>query len=144
MLVCDVMTRDVRTVAPDATLLSAAQAMASLGVGGLPVSDGKQLLGMLTDRDIVVRGLASAKDQHAKVAECMSGEVAYVYEDEDTKAALSRMRALQIRRLIVLRRDKTLAGIVAIGDIATEPDAATCDQVGGALARISDPSSPRK
>ena len=74
--------------------------------------------------------------------ECMTIDATYAFEDEDVDAALERMKALQIRRLMVLSRDKKLVGILALGDIATEPDAAPSATVGVAIAEISEPSRP--
>ncbi|WP_425068147.1 CBS domain-containing protein [Reyranella sp.] len=80
----------------------------------------------------------------ALVKDCMTEDVAYAYCDEATEEVLERMKVLQIRRLVVLDRDKNLAGIVALGDIATEPDAAAEARVGAAMAEISEPSRPLK
>jgi CBS domain-containing protein len=143
MQVCEIMTREVETIAPDASIQHAASAMEQAGVGSLPVCQGRRLVGAITDRDIVVRGVATgASPLDMQVRDCMSEDIAYAYEDEDTEAVLSRMRVLQIRRLAVLDRQKNLVGIVALGDIATEPDAATSEHVGEAMAEISDPSQP--
>ena len=80
----------------------------------------------------------------ALVKDCMTEDVAYAFCDEPTEEVLERMKVLQIRRLAVLDRDKNLAGIVALGDIATEPDAAAAGRVGAAMAEISEPSRPLK
>jgi CBS-domain-containing membrane protein len=74
----------------------------------------------------------------------MSEDVAYAYCDEEADEVLERMKTLQVRRLAVLDRDKKLAGIVALGDVATEPRAAGLGSVGAAVAEISEPSRPRK
>ncbi|MBS0540110.1 MAG: CBS domain-containing protein, partial [Proteobacteria bacterium] len=97
------MTREVETVAPDASLQAAAAAMEAEGVGSLPVCQGRRLLGAITDRDIVIRGVATgASPVDMTVRECMSEEISYAFEDEDAEAALKRMEALQVRRLAVL------------------------------------------
>ena len=145
MQVCEIMTREVETIAPDASLQRAASAMEQIGVGSLPVCEGRRLLGAITDRDIVVRGVATgASPLDMQVRDCMSEDIAYAYEDEDTEAVLARMKVLQIRRLAVLDRQRNLVGIVALGDIAAEPDAASAEHVGEAMAEISDPSYPDK
>lgn len=145
MQVSEIMTRRVETVAPDASLQQAAAAMEALGVGSLPVCDGARLVGAITDRDIVVRGVAAGRSPvDAVVADCMTAEVAYAFDDEEADEVLQRMRALQVRRLAVLDRDKVLVGIVSLGDIATEPRAAALGSVGAAVAEISEPSRPRK
>ena len=142
MLVCDLMSRDVRTVAPDASLRWAAQTMLSAGVGALPVCDGDRLLGVITDRDIAIRAVAVGLPGTAPVAQAMTVDALFAYEDEEVEAALLRMKAQQVRRLVVLDRARRLVGIVSLGDIAVEPDAARRDQVGTALAGISNPMPP--
>ena len=143
MQVSEIMTREVETIAPDASLHAAAEAMEAMGVGSLPACDGKRRVGTITDRDIVVRAVAAGwSPVDALVKDCMTEDVAYGFCDEETEEALERMKALQVRRLVILDCDKNLAGIVALGDIATEPDAAAADRVGDAVAEISEPSRP--
>ncbi len=145
MQVCDVMTREVETVAPDSSLQQAAMAMEAAGVGSLPVCDGRRLLGTLTDRDIVIRGVATGRSPvEMAVRECMTEDIAWAYEDEDAEEVLARMSTLQVRRLAVLDRDRNLVGIVALGDIATEPRSVARSEVGEAVAEISEPSRPRR
>ena len=145
MQISDVMTRKVETVAPDASLQQAAMAMEAMGVGSLPVCDGLRLVGTLTDRDIVVRGVATGRSPvDMLVQEAMTADISWAYEDEDTEEVLARMQTLQVRRLAVLDRAKTLVGIVSLGDIAVEPRAADLKEVGEALAEISEPSRPQK
>jgi CBS domain-containing protein len=145
MQVSDVMTRDVETIPPDASLQQAAQAMEAIGVGSLPVCEGRRLVGTLTDRDIVVRGVATGRSPiEMLVRECMTEDISYAFEDEDAEEVLARMKALQVRRLAVLDKEKNLIGIVALGDIATEPRAANLREVGEAIAEISEPSRPHK
>ena len=145
MQVLDVMTREVETVPPDASLQKAAEAMERADVGSLPVCQGRRLLGVITDRDIVVRGVATgASPVDMLVRDCMSEDISYVFEDEDVEAALKRMEALQSRRLAVLDRQKNLVGIVSLGDIAAEPRATDAEHLGEAIAEISQPSLPFK
>ena len=145
MQVSEIMTRDVETVAPDTSLQKAAEAMEAIGVGSLPVCDGQRLVGTITDRDIVVRAVAAGwSPVDTLVKDCMTEDVAYAFCDEETEEVLERMKVLQVRRLAILDRDKKLVGIVALGDIATEPDAAAEARVGAAVAEISEPSRPRK
>ena len=119
--------------------------MEAMGVGSLPVCDGKRLVGTITDRDIVVRAVAAGwSPVDALVKDCMTEDVAYAFCDESTEEVLERMKVLQIRRLAVLDRDRNLAGIVALGDIATEREAAAQARVGAAVAEISEPSRPLK
>ena len=145
MQISEIMTRDVETVAPDASLQQAASAMEAMGVGSLPVCDGKRLVGAITDRDIVVRGVAAGLSPvEGLVRDCMTADVAYAFSDEEAEEVLERMKVLQVRRLAVLDRDKSLIGIVSLGDIATEPRAAALGSVGAAVAEISEPSRPLK
>ena len=136
MRVSECMSTDVRIASPDETLRQAAQAMADLDAGVLPVGDNDRLVGMITDRDIAVRGVADGKGPDAKVREVMSAEVRYCYEDEDADDVLKNMGDIQVRRLPVLNRDNRLVGIISLGDLATtgEPRAS-----GDALSEISRP-----
>ena len=139
----DVMTRDVEVVHPNATLREAAEKMEALNVGPLPVCDGERLVGMVTDRDITVRATSAGLDPNeATVREVMSPEAAYCFEDQDTDEAARLMEERQIRRLVILDRDKRLVGIVSLGDLAvTTQD----DQLSGeVLERVSEPAEPER
>jgi len=121
MLVKDVMTTRPECVGPDDTLQRAAERMKARDIGPLPVCDNDRLTGMLTDRDIVVRCVAEGKDPRtAKVRDAMSEGVTYCFEDDDVKEAARLMREKQVRRILVLNRDKRLTGIVSLGDIAVD------------------------
>jgi CBS domain-containing protein len=145
MQVSEIMTPGVEIVAPDASLQQAAAAMEAMGVGSLPVCDSQRLVGTITDRDIVVRGVAAGLSPvDGLVRDCMSDDIAYAFADEEADEVLERMKVRQIRRLPILDRDKKLVGIVALGDIATEPRAAALGSVGAAVAEISEPSRPKK
>lgn len=134
MRVRDCMTKDVRIAMPDATLRDVAQAMATLDAGLLPVADGDQLIGMVTDRDIAVRGVALGKGPETPVREVMTSDVKYCFDDEEVSAVLQNMGDIQVRRLPVLNRDKRLVGIVSLGDLATNGEAT---HAGEALGGIS-------
>jgi CBS domain-containing protein len=145
MQVREIMTREVETIPPDASLQQAASAMEAMGVGSLPVCDGQRLTGVITDRDLVVRCVAAGLSPvDGLVRDCMTPDIAYAFEDEEAEEVLERMKVLQVRRLPVLDRDRKLIGIVALGDVATEPRAAGIASVGAAVAEISEPSRPRK
>jgi len=121
MLVKDVMTTRPECVGPDDTLQRAAERMKARDIGPLPVCDNDRLADMLTDRDIVVRCVAEGKDPRtAKVRDAMSEGVTYCFEDDDVKEAARLMREKQVRRILVLNRDKRLTGIVSLGDIAVD------------------------
>jgi CBS domain-containing protein len=138
--VADVMTRDVRVVSPKDSIQRAAQCMDELNVGVVPVCDGSKLLGMVTDRDITVRGVAAGKMADSPVTEVMSEHVRWCYEDQDIDEVMDEMRDAQIRRLPVVDQDKKLVGIVSLGDLA---DRGSDDKrVGETLKDISTPSEP--
>ncbi len=137
----DVMTRDIETVRPDASLKDAAELMRTLNVGPLPVVDGDNLVGIITDRDIVVRAVAIGLDPNSsRVADAMTGDVETVFQDEDLDVAIRKMRDEQIRRVLVVERNsRKLVGIIALGDIAESID----DKAAGkTLETISEPSHP--
>jgi CBS domain-containing protein len=121
MKVRDVMTRGVESVRPETTVQEAAAKMKSLNVGPMPVLEGDRISGILTDRDIVVRGVAEGRDPRTtKVQDVMTRDVVTVTEDEDVKQAARLMKERQVRRVIVTGADKRVAGIVSLGDIAVE------------------------
>lgn len=139
----DVMTTQVEVVHPEASLWEAAQKMASLDVGPLPVCAGDQLVGMLTDRDITVRATAGGQDpKTTRVHEVMTPDVLYVFADQDIDEAMWLMTEHQIRRLVVLNRDKQLVGIVSLGDVVVSTGDMV--QAGETLERISEPAEPQR
>jgi CBS domain-containing protein len=119
MLVKEAMSRDVKTVGPDEQIQAAARIMLDMDVGALPVGDEDHLVGMITDRDIAVRGVAAGKAPSARVREVMSGELRYCFEDEDTAHVARNMGEQQLRRLPVVDREKRLVGIIALADLVT-------------------------
>jgi CBS domain-containing protein len=116
------MNREPQTIQADLPVAEAAQRMRSADVGDLVVLDGDRLVGILTDRDIVVRVLADNKEGSTPVREACSGELSVVYPDTevDTVAALMRERAL--RRLPVVEGGDRLVGVVSLGDLAVDRD----------------------
>jgi CBS domain-containing protein len=141
MKVREVMTPNVEVINPDASVLEAAKRMAQRDTGVLPVCDGDRLVGMLTDRDIVVRVVAAEKDPVAtKVREAMTAEVEYCFDDEDTEEVALRMAEKKLRRLVVLDRDKRLVGIVSVGDLARARE----DEAAVALSGAAQPGGPHE
>lgn len=136
MKIRDVMTPDVRTIAPDATLREAAQMMAETDVGMLPVANEDRLVGILTDRDIAVRAVAAGRGPDAPVQETMSPEIKYCFEDDDLDEVCENMADQQLRRLPVVDRDKNLVGIVSLSDLARKGDG---EAAGEALEGITQP-----
>jgi len=134
MKVSDIMTRDVCLVTPQQTLREAAELMERHDVGSLPVQDNDRLVGMLTDRDIVVRAIARGQGPETPVREAMTADIKYCYEDQDVDEVSRNMADLEIRRLPVVNRDKRLVGIVSLANVAhSEDDAA--DRMVRAVAR---------
>ena len=136
MQVQDLMTRDVGIISPDETLKKAACRMAELDVGVLPVAEGDRLVGMITDRDMVVRGIADDLGPSALVRDVMTPDVKYCFCDQEIDEIVDNMADIQVRRLPVLDRDKRLVGILSLCDIATSDD---LDQAAEALCGISRP-----
>ena len=132
----DIMTRDVEVIQRDDTLQHAAQRMRALDVGSLPVCDGPTLAGMVTDRDITVRGVAEGLlPQESKVADVMTEDVRWCRPDDTVEQVLEQMGEQQVRRLTVLDDARQVVGIVALGDLATRQSGHTDE----ALREISQP-----
>lgn len=136
MKIREAMTGDVCLVHPDRTIREAALMLGQRDIGALPVAEGDRLVGMITDRDIAVRAVASGSGPESKVRDAMSREVMYCYDDEDVEFVAQNMGDVQLRRLPVLNRDKRLVGIVSMSDLSRCEDAA---QTGRAMADISKP-----
>jgi CBS domain-containing protein len=136
MKVCDAMSPEVQLCTPDDTLRNAAEAMAALGVGLLPVTDNERLIGMISDRDIAIRGIGMGRGPDSRVGDVMTADVKYCYDDQDLDEIIANMGDIQVRRLPVVSRDKRLVGIISLGDIALAQGA---DGTGEALNRISRP-----
>jgi CBS domain-containing protein len=120
MQIRDVMTRDVSVASPNDSIQHAAARMAELDVGVLPVGENDKLIGMITDRDMAVRGVACACDPSTtKVRDLMSAEIKYCFDDESVEHIAQNMAEQQVRRLPVVNRDKRLVGIVSLADLAT-------------------------
>jgi CBS domain-containing protein len=118
-IVNEIMSTEVKMIAPEATLREAAQMMLEQDVGALPVCQGTTLLGMVTDRDIAVRGVAAGLLPEAtQVAEVMTRNLEFCTEDQDTEAVMQTMGYAQVRRLPVVNLAGELVGIVSIADMA--------------------------
>lgn len=137
MKISECMSRDVRVAAPDHTLQSAAQVMADMDAGFLPIADDERLIGIVTDRDIAIRGVAAGYPPETGLSEVMSDEVKYCFADQDAEDVLENMADIQVRRLPVVDRDKRLVGIVSITDLAGNGDAAAAGEALGDIARPS-------
>lgn len=136
--VTDVMSRNVRTLSPSNTIADAAMAMEELNVGVIPVCEGDTLLGVVTDRDIVVRAVAQGLGGDTPLAKVMSTDIRTARESDDLDTVLADMASSQIRRLPVLDAEKRLIGIISIGDIALKGQDE--EDVGQSLGEISAPA----
>jgi CBS domain-containing protein len=144
MDVRDVMTRNVECIRPANSIIDAARQMKKLDVGVLPVcGDNDRLVGMITDRDIVLRGVADRRDlEEVKVQDIMTPDVEYCFDDQPVEHAARLMRAKQIRRLVVLNSNHRLVGIISLGDLAVDLEDEAL--VGSALEGISQPAEPNR
>ena len=138
----EIMTSHVECLKPDDTLVHAAERMRDLNVGSLPVcGQDDRLAGIITDRDITVRGTATCCDPaNTRVADVMTPEISFCFEDDDIAKAVSLMEEKQIRRLAVLNRDKRLVGIVSLGDLAVRVNDSNLS--GEVLEQVSEPVAP--
>jgi len=134
--IADIMTRSIATVQRDETLQAAARRMQEMDVGSLPVLDGKAVGGIVTDRDIAVRGVAEGMiPQESLVADVMTEDVRFCRADDSVEQVMDEMGDLQVRRLPVLDAHNEIVGIVALADIATRQSTHTDET----LREISTP-----
>jgi len=134
--VADIMTRSVATAQREETLQAAARRMREMDVGWLPVLDGKALVGMVTDRDIAVRGVAEGMvAQESRVADVMTADVIWCSADDAVEDVMAEMGEAQVRRLPVLDANKEVVGVVALADLATRQSGHTDET----LREISTP-----
>ena len=136
MKVSKIMSRDVNLLNPDQTICVAASLMAEIDAGALPVGENDRLVGMITDRDIVVRAVAQGRSADTKVAAVMSKEVLYCFDTDEIDDVARNMGKARVRRLPVVNRDKRLVGIVSLGDLARNDDATN---IGQTVTRVSTP-----
>jgi CBS domain-containing protein len=133
-----IMTGYVEVIAPERSIQEAAEQMRCLDVGVLPVCDRDRLVGIITDRDLVVRALADGGDpKRITVEEIMTRQPVYCFEDQDVEQAERVMEKNQIRRLPVLDHDNRIVGIVSLGDLAIRDDE---KRAGVTLERVSEHS----
>jgi CBS domain-containing protein len=141
MKVSEVMTREVQTARPDQRVQDAASFMLSADAGSIPVADGERLIGMITDRDIAVRGVAKGFGPDTPVRELMTDEIICVREDDDVDDVASKMSKAQVRRLPVIDSNEKLCGIVSLGDLSRETDGGTATK---ALEGVSQPGGEHR
>jgi len=132
------MTRDVCVCSPAESICDCAKAMARNDIGALPVAENNRLIGMVTDRDIVIRGVACGKGPDTAVREVLSQEVLYCYEDQELEHVAKSMGLARIRRVPVLARDHSLTGMLSLADIASR----NAEIMTSALAALSRHGGP--
>lgn len=142
MQVQEIMTRNAGIVHPNATLKDTARRMRAEDIGAMPVGENDRLIGMVTDRDIVMRGVADEKSPtYTTVRQVMSQHIYYCFEDDDLDRAADIMAEHQVHRLPVLDRNKRLVGMLATADLARAETRA----ITKAMKGISKPSDgPRR
>lgn len=137
--VSEIMTTNVQVIQPQESLRRAATLLQELDIGALPVCDGQRLLGMLTDRDITVYGVAQGMNpDECCVSDVMTEHVEYCTTDQDTDQVMRLMGEKQVRRLPVVDGDKNLIGIVSLGDLAVRQDG----HIDRTVRQISEPGKP--
>ena len=138
MQIRQIMTHNVSVVRANADIAEVARKMRDEDIGSVPVVEDERLIGMVTDRDIVVRVLADDRDSRSITArEAMSPQVLYCFDDQPVEEVLANMAAMQVRRMPVVDRDKRLVGVVSLGDLSK----AAAIAAGGALEKISRSAS---
>ena len=137
MKIAECMTAEVEIVGPDQPIREAAQFMLRADAGAMPVGEGDKLVGMVTDRDIAVRGVAAGRGPDTPVRDVMTDEVIYCFADDEVEEVALKMSDRQVRRMPVLsREDETLVGIVSLGDISRSEQGQAASV---ALDGITDP-----
>jgi len=137
MLIREAMTQDVQIARPDQSIRDAAQVMARIDAGALPVGENDRLVGMITDRDIAVRAVAEGRGPDTPVRDIMSLDICYCFDDQELDEVAASMADVKVRRLPVVNRDKRLVGIVSLGDIALADDPG--EAASAALSSVSEP-----
>ena len=137
----DLMTSNIETVGPDQTAKDAASFMLSADTGSIPVCEDDKIVGMITDRDIAVRGVAEGKGPDCSVRELMSKDIICARDTDDAQAIAQRMSEAQVRRLPVLDESDKLVGMVSLGDLARETSGESAHE---ALEGVSKPGGQHK
>jgi CBS domain-containing protein len=136
MKVSECMTSHVETVRADQTAQDAAKFMLQADAGSIPVVEGDRLIGMITDRDIAVRGIAEGNGPDTPVRELMTDDLIVARADDDIEDVARKMSAAQVRRLPVIDNEERLCGIISLGDLARETNNETAEQ---ALEGVTQP-----
>ena len=135
MKISEIMTTNVECVTPETTITELADKMKTLDVGFLAVCEADRIAGTVTDRDIVIRGIAGGQDiDSMRARDVMTKEVHWSFENDDVKDVAKKMSDKEVRRMLVLNENKRLVGVVSIGDIAKVEE----KESGKALKDISE------
>jgi CBS domain-containing protein len=131
MKLLEIMTKDVEIIHPEDNLQTAAKKMRDRDIGFLPVCEGDNVVGVLSDRDIILRSMTKGMDpKKTTVQALVSSPPIYCFEDQDVNEAVRLMHDNQIRRLIILNRDnRKLTGVVSLGDLAMNIDGEVTGEV---------------
>jgi CBS domain-containing protein len=141
MKVKDVMSRNCTFVSPQTTLAEAAKIMGDQDIGFIPVAENDKMIGMITDRDIVIRAVAKGAECNSPVKAAMSPQTYYCFDDQDAEEVCANMADIKVRRLPVVNREKRLVGVVSIGDLAQGVNKI---KVGQTVQSITDPQDAKK
>jgi CBS domain-containing protein len=128
MKISEVMTTELETISADQTAREAAAFMLRADAGSIPVCEGDRVVGIITDRDIAVRGVAEGRGPDTPVSELMSDGIICAHEDEDVDTVAQRMSEEQVRRMPVVDAEERLIGIVSLGDLARESSTRLAEQ----------------
>ena len=119
MKVREIMTTNVECVSPETNAVQLSQKMKTLDVGFNAICETDRLMGTVTDRDIVIRGIASGRDLNTCTArDIMTQDVFWCFEDDDVKDVAQKMSNKEVRRMLILNEEKRLVGVVSLGDIS--------------------------
>jgi CBS domain-containing protein len=141
MNVADVMTTNVDSCSPESTCKEVAMKMKELDVGAVPICDNEKLVGIVTDRDIVIKGFVNDLSSDSTISEFVTNNVVKGSKEMSVEEAVRLMSQHQIRRLPIVEDDK-LVGIVSLGDLAVNNQSTY--EAGQALKKISNPAEPKQ
>ncbi len=132
------MNSRVKLIHPDNTITEAADKMKEFDVGMLPIAKDDKVIGVITDRDLVVRGIAgNGKPGSTEVSKIMSTDIIACYDDQNIDEVAQTMKENKVRRVIVLnRKNDQMAGVISLGDLAGHTNAETSGEV---LSKVSQP-----
>jgi CBS domain-containing protein len=130
----ELMTGKVETTSPETRIQEVAQKMKSMDIGFIPVCENDRLIGTVTDRDIVLRGVADGVKEDCKARDLMTSDVFWCYDDQSAEEVADYMASKEIRRVLVLDRNKRLTGVISIGDLAKRGEQGKAGEAIGTIA----------